>query len=108
LGPPGVLLGHAAPFCNQFVNVETDDLLASYAVTQHLLKLGHKRIAFFAGPLATPWTEERFEGYCRALREAGLVVCRKEGLRVYYQLREPRLSQVLDEIHALTQSGDKR
>ncbi|MGD0259165.1 MAG: LacI family DNA-binding transcriptional regulator [Verrucomicrobiota bacterium] len=71
---PTVLLGHAAPFCNQFVNVETDDLLASYAATQHLLKLGHKRIAFFVGPLATPWTQERFEGYRRALREAGMDV----------------------------------
>jgi len=71
---PTVLLGHAAPFCNQFVNVESDDLLASYAVTQHLLKLGHKRIAFFAGPAATPWTQERFEGYRRALREAGIDV----------------------------------
>ena len=71
---PTVLLGHAAPFCNQFVNVETDDLLASYAITQHLLKLGHKRIAFFAGPLATPWNRERFEGYRRALREAGMDV----------------------------------
>jgi LacI family transcriptional regulator len=71
---PTVLLGHAAPFCSQFVNVETDDLLASYAATQHLLKLGHKRIAFFTGPLVTPWTQERFEGYRRALREAGLDV----------------------------------
>ena len=73
-GVPTVLLGHPAPFCNQFVSVETDDLLASYAVTQHLLKLGHKRIAFLAGPPATPWTQERFEGYRRALREAGLEV----------------------------------
>ena len=71
---PTVLLGHTAPFCTQFVNVETDDLLASYAVTRHLLKLGHKRIAFFAGPLAAPWTQERFEGYRRALREAGMDV----------------------------------
>jgi len=71
---PTVLLGHTAPFCSQFVSVESDDLLASYAVTQHLLKLGHKRIAFLAGPLATPWTQERFEGYRRALREAGLEV----------------------------------
>jgi LacI family transcriptional regulator len=71
---PTVLLGHTAPFCSQFVNVAADDLLASYAVTQHLLKLGHKRIAFLAGPLATPWTQERFEGYRRALREAGMDV----------------------------------
>ena len=68
---PTVLLGHPAPFCAQFHNVATDDLLGSYAATQHLLKLGHKRIAFFAGPLAAPWSHERFEGYRRALREAG-------------------------------------
>ena len=68
---PTVLLGHPAPFCNQFYNVEADDLLGSYFLTQHLLKLGHKRIAFLAGPQATPWNQERFEGYRRALREAG-------------------------------------
>ena len=69
---PTVLLGHPAPFCSQFLSLEADDLLASHAVTQHLLKLGHRRIAFLAGPLATPWTQERLEGYRRALREAGL------------------------------------
>jgi len=71
---PTVVLGHSRPFCAQFVNVEADDLLGGYAVTQHLLKLGHKRIAFLAGPPATPWTQERFEGYRRALRESGLDV----------------------------------
>ena len=69
-----VLLGPAAPFCNQFPSVQVDDLLASFAVTQHLLKLGHKRIAFLAGPHAAPWAQARFEGYRRALREAGLDV----------------------------------
>jgi len=71
-GIPTVLLGHTAPFCRQFVNVESDDLLASYAATQHLLKLGHKRIAFLTGPPVTPWTQERLEGYRRALREVGV------------------------------------
>jgi LacI family transcriptional regulator len=71
---PTVLMGHAAPFCNGFVNVEADDLLASYFATRHLMKLGHKRIAFLTGPPGTPWTAERFEGYRRALREDGLDV----------------------------------
>ena len=71
---PTVLLGHPAPFCNQFVCVESDDLPASYATTQHLLKLGHKRIAFLTGPTVTPWTQERLGGYRRALREAGMDV----------------------------------
>lgn len=69
-----VLLGPTAPFCNGFPNVQVDDLLASFAATQHLLKLGHKRIAFLAGPLAAPWAQARFEGYRRALREAGMDV----------------------------------
>ena len=71
---PTVLLGHTASFCTQFLNVATDDLLGSYTATQHLLKLGHKRIAFLAGPLAAPWSQERFEGYRRALRESGMDV----------------------------------
>ena len=73
-GTPVVILGHGAPFCRQFVNVETDDIQASYTATQHLLQLGHKHIAFFGGPSAAPWSQERFEGYRRALREAGLEV----------------------------------
>ena len=68
---PTVILGHLAPFCAKFVNVEADDLVAGYHVAQHFLKLGHKRIAFLGGPPASPWSQERFEGYRRALREAG-------------------------------------
>jgi LacI family transcriptional regulator len=71
---PTVLLGHTAPFCPNFNNVEADDLLGGYALTRHLLKLGHKRIAFLTGPAGTPWTQERFEGYRRALRESGMDV----------------------------------
>jgi LacI family transcriptional regulator len=71
---PTVLLGGTAPFCSQFVCVEIEETLASYAATQHLIGLGHKRIAFVAGPTAAPWSAQRFEGYRRALREAGMDV----------------------------------
>jgi len=69
-----VLLGPPAPFCKEFPSAQVDDLLASFAATQHLLGLGHKRIAYLAGPHAAPWAHARFEGYRRALREAGLDV----------------------------------
>lgn len=69
---PTVLLGPPAPFCKNFVSVEIDELAASQAVTRHLLKLGHKRIAYLAGPQAAPWAHERFEGYRHALREENL------------------------------------
>jgi DNA-binding LacI/PurR family transcriptional regulator len=71
---PTVLLGPSAPFCNGLPSVHTDDASASYQVTQYLLKLGHQRIAFFAGPPAAPWAQERFDGYRRALREAEIPV----------------------------------
>jgi LacI family transcriptional regulator len=71
---PVVILGHSAPFCRPFANVETDDTLASYSVTKHLLGLGHRQIAFFGGPQSSPWSQERFEGYRRALRELELEV----------------------------------
>jgi DNA-binding LacI/PurR family transcriptional regulator len=70
-GVPTVLLDHPLPHCAQFPSVHTDDLLASYTATQHLVRLGHRRIAFLAGTLGAPWAKERFEGYRRALREAG-------------------------------------
>jgi len=68
---PTVLLGPPAPFCRSFPSIEIEELIASYNVTRHLLKLGHTRIAYLTGPPVAPWAHERFEGYRRALREAG-------------------------------------
>lgn len=73
-GTPTVLLGHRAPFCSQFVNVECDDMPAGHAVTRHLIGLGHRRIAFFAGPTSAEWAKQRLEGYCKALRESEIEV----------------------------------
>ncbi len=40
--------------------------------THHLIELGHRRIAFIAGPPNNIDGEERLAGYSRALREADL------------------------------------
>jgi LacI family transcriptional regulator len=69
---PAVILGHRGLFCGSFPNIETDDIAASYAVTKHLIDLGHKRIAYFTGPPVSPSAQERYEGYRRALREANI------------------------------------
>lgn len=71
---PTVLLGPPAPFCKTFTSIETEEIIASYNVTRHLLGLGHKRIAYLTGPPTAPWAHERFEGYRRALREANVEV----------------------------------
>ena len=101
---PVVLLDHPTPACAQFPCAHTDDLLASYTATRHLLKLGHRRIAFLAGTLTAPWAQERFEGYRRALREAGLDV--EESL-VFHAGRsiedgERAATQMLDERCSVT------
>jgi DNA-binding LacI/PurR family transcriptional regulator len=69
---PTVILGHRAPFCAGFHNVETDDLHGSALVTRHLLELGHTKIAFLCGPVGAPWALERLEGWRRAFRDAKL------------------------------------
>jgi DNA-binding LacI/PurR family transcriptional regulator len=71
-GTPVVILGHKTAFCEAFPSVETEDMLGSYVATRHLLELGHRRIAFFAGLTVTPWAQERLDGYHRALREASI------------------------------------
>ena len=68
---PTVLIGPPAPFCKSFPSVEIDESLASFTATQHLLKLGHKRIAYLTGPHTALWAHERFEGYRRALARSG-------------------------------------
>lgn len=69
-GLPVVILGSRAKFCAGFPCVESDDAAASANVTRHLLELGHRRIAFFAGPQISPWAHDRLAGYKKALREA--------------------------------------
>jgi LacI family transcriptional regulator len=58
-------------------NVNTvvlDDREGGYLVTRHLISQGCHRIAHLAGPQHLNIYRNRFEGYCAALREAGLPV----------------------------------
>jgi LacI family transcriptional regulator len=54
--------------------VSMDDDAAAHDMTEHLLKLGHKRIGFIKGHVAHSATAARFNGYCRALTAAGVEV----------------------------------
>ena len=71
---PTVIIGQKPTYCNQFNNVEVDDFEASYSMTNHLLSLGHKRIAFLAGPTFSLWAQARLEGYKKALNDASITV----------------------------------
>jgi LacI family transcriptional regulator len=54
--------------------VVTDNAKASFEGTNHLIQLGHRRIAVIAGTQGISTADERVEGFREALNEAGLTV----------------------------------
>jgi LacI family repressor for deo operon, udp, cdd, tsx, nupC, and nupG len=52
--------------------VGVDDVGAARSMTEHLLGLGHRRIAVVTGPDESPHSRDRMFGYRLALRAAGL------------------------------------
>jgi DNA-binding LacI/PurR family transcriptional regulator len=49
-----------------------DDIHGSFEMTRYLLTLGHRHI-WFVGHARLPWISRRYDGYCRAMKEAGLL-----------------------------------
>jgi len=56
----------------QVPSVSIDYVEASRSAVDHLVALGHKRIAHVSGDLASPSCQDKLEGYRSALRSAGL------------------------------------
>lgn len=54
--------------------VGSDNFEAGRVATEHLLKLGHRRIAFLKGYHENPGAQERLKGYMNALLESGIRV----------------------------------
>ncbi len=55
-----------------FLCVYVDDRDAAYAITEHLIQLGHERIGFLWGGTAHLSSFERYKGYRRALERYGV------------------------------------
>ena len=53
-------------------HVETANREAARAMTEYLLKLGHRRIGYLAGPPANVLEHDRFAGYSDALAAGGI------------------------------------
>lgn len=58
-----------APRCP---TVSLDNRAAARAMTEHLIELGHRRIAMLEGPRRSPLSRDRRQGYYDALAEAGI------------------------------------
>jgi LacI family transcriptional regulator len=59
-----------APICTPWIGI--DNISSAYEGTRYLLSLGHRRIGHILGPANFLCTSERYNGYCMALREAGV------------------------------------
>lgn len=65
-----IVASHLADFEANCVYV--DNVEAAYLATQHLIDLGHRRIAHVCGRPDHPDAADRLQGYMRALKEAGI------------------------------------
>ncbi len=70
---PVVFVG-ARSHGQEFSSVCLDDEKVAYEATRHLISLGHTNIAMVTGPLEEDCSQDRAEGFRRALQEAGLPV----------------------------------
>jgi LacI family repressor for deo operon, udp, cdd, tsx, nupC, and nupG len=64
-----------------FPTISLDNQAAAKAMTEHLIALGHRRIALMKGPITSPLTQDRVAGYKAALQAAGIaqdptLICR--------------------------------
>lgn len=74
VGDPWVVWGVDRPDCAKLC-IGSDNEGGAYAAVQHLINLGRTRIAYLGkSSIEHPEFKERYEGYCRALKDAGLPV----------------------------------
>lgn len=56
----------------RYPSVQLDNRAAARAMTDHLVRLGHRRIGLIKGPQRSPLTRDRVAGYREALEAAGI------------------------------------
>jgi len=69
---PFVLIGKPVDECADVAWIDAADAHYTELVIQHLLELGHRRIAYVGGDPDVVVTQERLRGYDAALRQAGV------------------------------------
>ncbi len=67
---PFVMVGKGPNISHYYVDV--DNVGGGRKMTEHLIKLGHKKIAILAGPQDYPSVRDRVAGFKQAMHEAGL------------------------------------
>jgi LacI family transcriptional regulator len=86
--------------------VATDNATAAYGAISHLLSLGRRRIGLLVGSLEPHASQERLEGYRRALGDRGLALNKlliaEAGMSAGYSATQRLLQQAPDAIFLAT------
>ncbi len=72
-GVPAILVGSGRP-AQELNAVSIDEFAAAYAMTRHIVSLGHRRIGFVIGNPEQTASDERLRGYYVALAKADIPV----------------------------------
>lgn len=70
-GIPTVLIDHHEPYL-QADSILTNNRFGAFMAVEHLIQLGHRKIAFVGGVDISPSYQERLEGYLLALKRYGI------------------------------------
>ncbi|OQY22823.1 MAG: hypothetical protein B6I34_05345 [Anaerolineaceae bacterium 4572_32.1] len=74
IGVPVVLVNNHNRQSGRYTfSVSVDNQHGGHLATEHLIKRGHRRIGYVAGPANHSDDAERMAGYCQALDEAGIL-----------------------------------
>ncbi len=71
---PAVFIGQSQASRWQVDSVYSDSISGSYALTDHLIRLGHRHIAMVSGRETSSSASERVAGYCMALANAQIPI----------------------------------
>lgn len=69
-----VLIGKAYQNINQTIYIDNDNILAAQEATEHLIKQGHKKIAYLGGDNSLMFSADRRAGYQLALTINGITI----------------------------------
>lgn len=87
---------------NNIASMRVDDFKGALGAVQHLIELGHRRIAHIAGPQDHADSVERLRGYRQALEQAGIPYDKK--LVVYADFHEPSGVLAINQLFEARQS----
>lgn len=88
-----VLIGKAKQYANHTIYIDNDNILAGKEVTEYLISLGHKKIAYLGSESIMVFSSDRKAGYQMALLQNDMPVEKnKEKRRNHHSFQCSRIS----------------